>query len=238
MRTLNNPKGAAPAARPVWLTAVAAAALAAPGWALADPFVELQTSQGRMVLELFPDKAPLTVENFLRYIDSGHYVGTVFHRSISGFMVQGGGYDMGLHYRPTAEPIENEAARCLKNARGTVAMARTMEPLSTTTQFFINLTDNAHLNHVKPEPGYQGYCAFARVVEGMDVAERISTIPTAAIGPFPGDVPVEPVQIVGATRIEAPALLAATSEAVPVKMTPESPRRSRITRTANRKGTP
>jgi len=176
----------------------------------AAPFVELRTSHGPLVLELHPESAPQTVANFLAYVDDGFYAGTVVHRVIPGFMVQGGGYDADLRHRPTREPIENEAARCLKNRRGTVAMARSMAPRSTTSQFFINVEDNPHLNHVRLESGYEGYCAFATVVEGMDVADRMSRLPTGAAGTFSGDVPLEPVLIAEAQRVDRPARVAET----------------------------
>lgn len=170
----------------------------------AAPFVELQTTVGQIVLELHPEQAPETVANFLAYVDDGFYAGTVVHRVIPGFVVQGGGYDAALQFRATREPIANEAASCLRNRRGTVAMARSIAPRSTTSQFFINLTDNNHLNHVRPQAGYEGYCAFATVVEGMDVADRMSQVATGARGTFPADVPLEPVIIDAARRTEAP----------------------------------
>lgn len=179
---------------------VTALLLAAP--ASAEPFVELQTSEGRIVLELYPASAPQTVANFLAYVDEGFYAGTVMHRAIPGFMVQGGGYDEQLHPRATHDPIDNEAATCLKNQRGTVAMARSMLPRSTTSQFFINVEDNHHLNHVRPERGYEGYCAFAKVVEGMDVADRMSRLPTGSGGVLPADVPQTSVVIASAKRID------------------------------------
>lgn len=173
-----------------------------PAWA--EPFVEMQTSEGRIVFELHPGAAPQTVANFLDYVDAGFYAGTVVHRVIRGFMVQAGGYDEQMRHRPTREPIDNEAASCLKNRRGTVAMARSMAPRSTTSQFFINVEDNPHLNHVRPQAGYEGYCAFATVVEGMDVADRISRLPTGPGGVFAADVPLQPVLIAGATRVDGP----------------------------------
>lgn len=206
----------------VALVGLAVAAMATP--AAAEPFVELQTTEGRIVLELHPESAPRTVANFLAYVDEGFYAGTVMHRTIPGFMVQGGGYDAQLHARPTREPIDNEAATCLKNLRGTVAMARSMDPHSTTSQFFINVEDNHHLNHVRPERGYEGYCAFAKVVEGMDVADRMSQVATGPRGVFGADVPLEPLLIAAVSRIEGPfrvATQASGSDAsrVPVERT-------------------
>jgi peptidyl-prolyl cis-trans isomerase A (cyclophilin A)/peptidyl-prolyl cis-trans isomerase B (cyclophilin B) len=185
---------------------LAVAVVATP--AAAEPFVELQTSSGRIVLELRPELAPQTVANFLTYVDEGFYAGTVIHRTIPGFMVQGGGYDEQLRPRPTHAPIDNEAATCVKNLRGTVAMARSMDPHSTTSQFFINVEDNHYLNHVRPERGYEGYCAFARVVEGMEVADRMSRVATGPGGIFDADVPLEPLLIAAASRVEGPFRMA------------------------------
>jgi len=207
-------------ARRLWSAVVGAAMLAFVPATQADPVVELQTDHGRIVLRLHPLMAPQTVENFLRYVDDGHYNDTVVHRAVAGFVIQGGGYDISLRYRPTREPIANEAPRCLKNTRGTIAMARSIEPNSTTSQFFVNIDDNNHLNHVKPERGYEGYCAFATVIEGMDVAERISQLPTTSAGPFSEHVPVEPVRILSASRVEASAILAAQEDREPEAKTP------------------
>ncbi|MBU3693616.1 MAG: peptidyl-prolyl cis-trans isomerase [Rhodocyclaceae bacterium] len=193
--------------------ALSAALLALPtSRAAAEPFVELLTSEGRIVLEMHPAAAPETVANFLGYVDDSFYAGTLVHRAIPGFMVQAGGYDESLRARATREPIDNEAARCLKNRRGTVAMARSMASRSTTSQFFINVEDNPHLDHVRPEPGYEGYCAFATVVEGMDVADRISRVATGPAGMFAADVPLEPVVIGDAQRISGPIRVAARAE--------------------------
>lgn len=179
-----------------------------PGLANAAPFVELLTTEGRIVLELHPESAPLTVANFLAYVDDGFYDGTLVHRAIPGFAVQAGGYDAELNPRQTREPIDNEAPGCLKNRRGTVAMARSLEPRSTTSQFFVNLDDNKHLDYVRPQPGYEGYCAFATVVAGMDVVERMSRIPTGPAGVFASDVPLQPVTIARAQRGEPPMIAA------------------------------
>ncbi len=155
------------------------------------PRVALDTSEGTIVLELHPDKAPKTVENFLTYVRDGFYDGTIFHRVISGFMVQGGGFTPGLEKKDTRAPIENEAATGLSNERGTIAMARTSDPNSATAQFFINTVDNANLDH---GPGNPGYAAFGRVVEGMDVVDAIASVRTTRKGPM-GDVPAEDVVI-------------------------------------------
>ncbi|HLE84994.1 MAG TPA: peptidylprolyl isomerase [Thermoanaerobaculia bacterium] len=158
------------------------------------PRVALETSKGTIVLELYPDKTPKTVENFLAYVESGFFDGTLFHRVIDGFMIQGGGYGPGLARRETRAPIVNEAASGLSNERGTVAMARTNDPNSATSQFFISTADNSRLDY--QSPGNPGYTAFARVVEGMDVVDAIAKVETGP-GGQPGfqDVPVEPVVI-------------------------------------------
>jgi peptidyl-prolyl cis-trans isomerase A (cyclophilin A) len=165
--------------------------------AAAPPRVELLTSQGRIVLELDGQAAPATTANFLRYVEAGHYDGTIFHRVIPGFMVQGGGFTPDLRQKPTNPPIRNEAANGRKNARGTVAMARTNNPDSATAQFFINVTANDSLNY---RPGNPGYAVFATVVEGMEVADAIVAVPTATKGPFE-NVPVTPVLIETARRL-------------------------------------
>jgi peptidyl-prolyl cis-trans isomerase A (cyclophilin A) len=168
-------------------------ALAAPALAQ-NPRVELKTSRGAIVLELYADRAPRTVANFLEYAKSGFYDGTVFHRVIDGFMIQGGGFDRDMKQKPTRSPIENEAANGLKNDTGTVAMARTSNPNSATAQFFINLKDNEFLNHRdKSAQGY-GYTVFGKVVQGMDVVRAIGKVQTGRSGGFE-DVPREPVLI-------------------------------------------
>lgn len=167
------------------------------------PRVKLETSKGAIVLELEPARAPITVGNFLTYVRSGQFNGTVFHRVIPGFMIQGGGYTKDLERKETGEPIINEAANGLKNLKGTIAMARTGEVNSATAQFFINLVDNAFLDHrSKTDEGF-GYCVFGRVVEGMDVVEAIGKVPTGAAGPFAKDVPKTPVVITRATVVAA-----------------------------------
>ncbi|MDP2878211.1 MAG: peptidylprolyl isomerase [Sulfuricella sp.] len=161
----------------------------------ANPQVKMRTNLGEIVLELYPDKAPKTVANFLQYVSSGHYNGTVFHRSIQKFVIQGGGFTPEFQYKPTLAPVPNEAANGLRNEPGTLAMARAYDPDSATAQFFINLDDNKFLNHHRPHPDYYGYCVFGKVVIGMDIAKKIGGLPTAAGGPFTADVPVEPVVI-------------------------------------------
>lgn len=162
----------------------------------ANPQVTMRTNLGEIVFELYPDKAPKTVANFLQYVNSNYYNGTIFHRSIDKFIVQGGGFTPDLQYKPTAfAPIPNEADNGLKNERGMLAMARTYDPNSATSQFFINLDDNKFLNFHRPLPDYYGYCVFGKVIKGMDVAKKIGALPTGAAGPLPSDVPVEPVVI-------------------------------------------
>lgn len=164
-----------------------------------NPRVALETNKGKIVLELDAAKAPKSVANFLEYVKSGHYDGTIFHRVIAGFMAQGGGFDAQMQQKGTRAPIENEADNGLKNKRGTVAMARTGDPHSATSQFFINLVDNAFLDHKAKNPQGWGYTVFGKVVEGMDVVDAIAKIKTGAKGPFATDVPTEGVQITKAS---------------------------------------
>jgi peptidyl-prolyl cis-trans isomerase B (cyclophilin B) len=164
------------------------------------PRVALDTSMGRIVLELEADKAPKTVANFLTYVKSGHYDGTVFHRVIPNFMVQGGGMSADMKEKTTQAPVQNEADNGLKNDRGTVAMARTSDPHSATAQFFVNTVDNAFLNHKGKNPQGWGYAVFGRVVEGMDVVDKIAAVKTGNRGPHQ-NVPVEPVTITKATAL-------------------------------------
>ena len=172
------------------------AALVASTAALAaNPRVELKTNMGTMTLELYPKKAPATVKNFLAYVRSGFYDGTIFHRVIEGFMIQGGGYDQAFNRKPTRAPIPNEAANGLDNDIYTVAMARTGDPDSATSQFFINVADNSFLNYRSPDLGGYGYCVFGKVVQGRDVVMRIAKVHTGTAGPFGSDVPLKPVVI-------------------------------------------
>ena len=156
--------------------------------------VKLHTNHGVITLELDADKAPLTVANFLAYVESGHYNNTVFHRVIDGFMIQGGGFEPGMNQKPTGEQIKNEADNGLKNERGTVAMARTQDPHSATAQFFINVADNDFLNYRSPDLQGWGYCVFGKVSEGEDVIEAIRKVKTGSSG-FHQDVPKEDVII-------------------------------------------
>jgi peptidyl-prolyl cis-trans isomerase A (cyclophilin A)/peptidyl-prolyl cis-trans isomerase B (cyclophilin B) len=161
----------------------------------ANPQVELQTNKGAIIIELYPDKAPATVENFLRYVKAGFYDGTIFHRVIPGFMIQGGGFTPGYEKKSTDKPVKNEAENGLKNTIGAVAMARTSDPHSATSQFFINVADNAFLDYTAPTTRGYGYTVFGKVVKGMDVVNKIATAPTSYGGPFPKDVPVDMVTI-------------------------------------------
>lgn len=160
----------------------------------ANPQVEFQTSDGSFVVELYPDKAPQTVANFLQYVNSGFYPGTVFHRTIDRFMIQGGGFTADLKEKLTLPPVVNESNNGLKNEPGTLAMARAFDPNSGTSQFFINLNDNKFLNYYRPDPHYIGYCVFGKVIRGMDVVERIGHTPTHTTGSYT-DVPVQPIVI-------------------------------------------
>jgi cyclophilin family peptidyl-prolyl cis-trans isomerase len=160
----------------------------------AAPRVALETSKGRIVLELDAEHAPKSVENFLAYVRAGHYDGTVFHRVIPGFMIQGGGFTPDMTQKPTRPPIANEADNGLKNRRGTLAMARTSDPDSATAQFFINLVDNTPLDFRSKDVRGWGYAVFGKVVEGMDVVDAIAQVQTGRRGPY-DDVPVEPVVI-------------------------------------------
>lgn len=179
-------------------------AMAPQGGAAAEqPRVRLQTSLGAIVLELNHAKAPKTVDNFLRYVREGHYDGTIFHRVIPNFMIQGGGYTKDYKQKPTHDPITNEADNGLGNDRGTIAMARTSDPQSATAQFFINVANNEFLNYSSPTPQGWGYAVFGKVVEGMDVVDKIVNTPTGRGGPFPKDAPLKQVLIEKATIVSA-----------------------------------
>lgn len=165
------------------------------------PRVKLQTSMGDMVIQLDAEKAPKTVENFLTYVKEGFYDGTIFHRVIENFMIQGGGFEPGMKQKSTHEAVENEANNGLKNDRYTIAMARTSDPHSATAQFFINVTDNDFLNFTAPTPNGWGYAVFGKVVEGTDVVEQIKAVKTGSKG-FHQDVPTEDVVIEKAIVVE------------------------------------
>lgn len=220
-------------ATPPWLLALGLSlGLSLNAWASDNPKVKLSTSMGDIVLELYPDKAPKTVENFLSYVKDKHYDGTVFHRVIDGFMIQGGGYDSKYVERPTRAAVRHEGrdayTKGLRNQVGMVAMARTNDPHSASAQFFINVVDNTRLDPVPIPPGdpvprfefqgrvYEnvpranllgapplfGYTVFAKVIKGMEVVQQIRATPTGAGGPFPSDVPKTPVLIQSATLIK------------------------------------
>lgn len=161
----------------------------------ANTLVEMKTNLGSFTLELYPDKAPKTVENFLKYVKGGFYKGTVFHRVIDNFMIQGGGFDAGLHEKETFFPIQNEATNGLKNETYTIAMARTANPHSATAQFFINVKNNTFLDHTVPKGQGWGYAVFGKVVKGQEVVMKISKVRTGSRTPLPADVPLENVVI-------------------------------------------
>lgn len=161
--------------------------------------VQFVTSAGKFTLEVYPDAAPKTVANFMEYVKSGFYAGTIFHRVISGFMVQGGGFDRDMKEKPTRAPIPLESQNGLKNKAGTVAMARTSNPNSATAQFFVNVVDNPNLDY--PQPDGNGYAVFGKVVEGMDTIDRIKSVPTTAYGAM-RNVPAAPVVIESVTVVK------------------------------------
>lgn len=166
-----------------------------------NPKVKLSTSMGDIVLELDAEKAPISVENFLNYVKNGHYDGLIFHRIIPAFMIQGGGMEPGMKERPNLSPIENEADNGLKNDKGTLAMARTNDPHSATSQFFINLKDNDFLNHTGKDPRGWGYAVFGKVVEGTEVVDAMGTVQTGNAGGHQ-DVPNVDVVLVKAEVVE------------------------------------
>ena len=171
------------------------------------PRVKFTTTQGDVVVELYADKAPKTVANFLQYVNDKHYDGTIFHRVINNFMVQGGGYDAQYREKATRAPVRHEGREALeaggpRNTVGTLAMARTNDPHSATAQFFINVKDNAFLDHTAPTMQGYGYVAFGKVVSGMDVVAKIKSVPTGPGGPFPSDVPRAQVVITSATIVK------------------------------------
>ena len=162
--------------------------------AFAAPSVEFQTSQGNFTVELYPEKAPKTVANFLQYVKDGFYENTIFHRVINHFMIQGGGFERDLSEKSTRAPIANEASNGLLNELGTIAMARTADPDSAAAQFFVNLTDNQFLNYVGSDPDQIGYCVFGRVTSGIEVVQKIGLVQTNTVGRN-SDVPVKPIII-------------------------------------------
>ena len=161
---------------------------------LATPSVEFQTNQGDFTVELYPEKAPKTVANFLQYVKDGYYENTIFHRVINHFMIQGGGFERDLSEKNTRAAIGNEAGNGLLNQTGTIAMARTADPDSATAQFFVNLIDNQFLDYTGPDPDQIGYCVFGKVTSGMDVIQKIGVTQTNTVGSY-SDVPVKPIII-------------------------------------------
>ena len=191
----------------LWKSFVILSAAAASPAAAANPQVDVKTNAGTIRLELYPSKAPKTVANFLQYVREGHYDGTIFHRVIDGFMIQGGGFDRSYTQKPTRAPILNEAQAGfkagLKNEAGTIAMARTANPNSATAQFFINLADNAFLNWGDPRGDGNGYAVFGKVVSGFDVVTKIAKTPTGRGGPFASDVPHDAIVIESMAPVDA-----------------------------------
>ena len=169
----------------------------------ANSSVEMKTNMGKITLELYPDKAPTTVTNFLKYAKDGFYRGTIFHRVIPEFMIQGGGFTKEYQQKPAGAPIQNESANGLANDIGSIAMARTPDPHSATAQFFINVANNGFLNYRSPTISGFGYCVFGKVTKGMDVVNNIAAVPTGPGGPFPTDVPQKQIIILDVTVIDA-----------------------------------
>jgi peptidyl-prolyl cis-trans isomerase A (cyclophilin A) len=193
---------------------------AVPQPAPGNPVVLISTTHGNVTVELFKDRAPVSVENFLQYVADGFYAGTLFHRVMPGFMIQGGGFTKGMAEKPTRAAILNEAANRLSNVRGTVAMARTLALRSATAQFFINVGDNrAKLDHRGYSREDFGYAVFGRVLEGMDVVDGIAAVPTHTVGPH-ADVPVQDVVITG-VKVIAPGRPAAPAKAPAPGATPD-----------------
>ncbi|HEB55947.1 MAG TPA: peptidyl-prolyl cis-trans isomerase [Gammaproteobacteria bacterium] len=178
------------------------------------PQVKIETNMGDIIVLLEPDKAPKTVENFLTYAKDGFYNNTIFHRVISNFMIQGGGFTADYQRKPTRAPIKNEADNGLSNLKGTIAMARTMDPHSATAQFFINVKDNTFLDFTSKSPRGWGYTVFGRVIKGMDTVNRIRSVATGPGGPFPTDVPRETVIIKSITLLNPVAPPAPTATSV------------------------
>jgi peptidyl-prolyl cis-trans isomerase A (cyclophilin A) len=185
-----------------------------------DPEVRVTTNMGSFVVELYPDRAPLTVADFLRYVQEGFYTNTLFHRVVANFVVQGGGHDANPPYdlKPTYPPVDNESGNGLQNKRGAVGLARAAGPHTGNAQFYVNLVDNPELD---PLPTRWGYTVFGQVVEGMDVVDRIGVVPTGSFGPFKADSPVKPVIIQSVTLITPPGLTTPPAGAPPAA--PASP---------------
>jgi len=195
----------------VFATALLALSLSGPASVLAqNPQVEFKTSAGSFTLELYPDKAPKTVANFLQYVKQGHYKDTIFHRVIPGFMVQGGGFERNMREKTAGAAIDNEAGNGLKNDLGTVAMARTNAPHSATAQFFVNVSNNDFLNYREATPTGYGYAVFGRVTRGMDTVMKITKVATGNAGPHQ-NVPVTPIVIESASLVAAATAPAAAN---------------------------
>ncbi len=186
--------------------------LALSGSLQAATSVEFQTSQGNFTVELYPEKAPKTVENFMQYVKDGFYDNTIFHRVINRFMIQGGGFERDLSEKNTRAPIVNESNNGLLNELGTIAMARTADPDSATAQFFVNLGDNQFLNYTSPNPESIGYCVFGKVTSGLDVVQKIGLSATGNLGRH-SDVPIKPITIKSAKVVSAEAKPVAKPEA-------------------------
>lgn len=208
--------------RAVGLITLCTALSAGPALAAEAPKVVIETNYGEILLELYPDKAPQTVANFLQYVDGGFYQNTIFHRVIRTFMIQGGGFDLDYQQKPTRAPVRNEANNGLSNLRGTIAMARTNQPHSATSQFFINTVDNPPLDF-KQEPFHDwGYCVFGKVVRGMEIVDEIAKTPTGPAGPFRSDVPQTPVIIEKISRYKNPETKPAAAAKTEAKATPKT----------------
>jgi len=184
-----------------WIAAIASVFLfaAATSVMAANPKVEMETDEGTLIIELYPEQAPKTVENFLAYVEDGFYNGTIFHRIVPGFVIQGGGYTFDFQEKETREPIVNESDNGLKNTRGTLSMARLPNPDSATSQFFINLADNPNLDYVEGKPGY---AVFGKVVEGMDVVDKIAAAPTGNYSGRFAEAPNTPIRMLKVKLIE------------------------------------
>ena len=184
-----------------FISALSVLAAVSPVAGAENPKVILDTTKGQITIELYPEKAPDTVKNFLAYVDAGFYNGTIFHRVIPNFMIQGGGMSAAMKEKPTNAPVKNEADNGLKNQRGTIAMARTQVPDSATAQFFINTVDNDFLDHKTKTPQGWGYAVFGKVTEGMEVVDAITKVKTASRGGHQ-DVPVDTVMIIKVERVK------------------------------------
>jgi cyclophilin family peptidyl-prolyl cis-trans isomerase len=186
---------------PVSTTAQPAAAQPAPAAAALNPQVQVFTNMGNFTIELYAERAPLTVAQFLKYGDQGHYSGTIFHRAIANFVIQGGGFDANYKLKGNPAKVVNESGNGLSNQRGTVGLARPQEPHAGDVQFYVNIADNAALD---PNQSRWGYAVFGKIVQGMDVVDRISTVSTGAKGPFKDDAPLQPVIIERIERVPTP----------------------------------